>query len=364
MRRPFAVAAIIALLSPAAFAQFSSTTLRAVDVYRSDQISADQIRQQNGSLLDAYARLRYEGRKSRLKEASNLKAQLEGKVRAMGKFAFVDLYYGDYATSAARKLYITFDVVDEAETKTRMPFRPAPKGHLADPGGLLEAWQQYDQIGLALTGQGLLSSSEHASCSGYYCRWGSSTPELASWEAKLSQGAEPQKKALMKVAREDAEPARRAAALYALSYIADGNELAKFALEALEDPSVETRAAALQIVSDIAVYHKTIFVDLSRIVAVLDYPTVSDRSKALGMLVALADLPTYRPYILTRAAPLLLALLRMDQPCIHDLAFTLLAVLSQAAYDGRDYDSWGRWLENHASSATVVAPEVRKKHAR
>jgi hypothetical protein len=349
------------LAAPAVRAQFSTSTVKAIDVYRSEQIDGAELQAALGPLLTSYARLRYEGRKNREKEMGVLKAQIETQARKLGDIAFLELYVGDYVTSADRKIYFTFDTVDKKDAAARMPFRAVPAGHYEDPGGLLAAWQQYDQKGLELLAQGVIEGTEHVQCPAYYCRWGSSAPELAAAQQKLAQGAEGQKKSLAVLIKDDADPARRAAALFAYSYIQDGAEVAKAALDSLQDPSVDVRSAGLQILSDIAVYHKSVKLDISRIIDALDYPTVSDRSKALGMLVALADAPDYRSIMLTKAAPKLLPLLRLEQPSNHDLAFTVLSVLSQASFDSHDYEGWAKWVDDHASGkAQLEAPKKKR----
>ncbi len=359
--RALSFSVALLLISVSARAQFSSTTLRGIDVYRSEQVTTDQLKQKLGSMLSDYARLRYENHKNREKERARLHDQLESSVRAMGKFAFVKLYYGEYITSAERTVYLTFDLVDAKDAAQRMPFHAPPIGTPTDPGGLITSWQQYDVLGTSLMNQGNLSVIERPECPGFFCKWGSSTPELAALERKLADGAEKNKAALTKAAKEDADPARRSSALCALSYVQDGGEAARVAADGLSDPSADVREAALGILSDIAIYHKTVVVDISRVVAALDFPTVSERGKALGLLVALADTDAYKSFLTTRATPKLMPLLRLDQPANHDSAFTLLSVLSQQPFGQHDYDAWEDWAQKAASAPPA---QDTKKHGR
>jgi hypothetical protein len=328
-------------------------TLKGVDVYRTGQLSSEAVVARLGSLPDEYARLCVQGRD---RPAARLKKRMEAKVRAMGHFAFVELYCGQYANSAGRSAFLTFDLVDAADARARLPFHAAPVGRFSDPGGLLEAWKRYDATGIKQSAQGYIDDDAHPRCPGFYCRWGAPTKELAGLQDKLAAGAEPNKAALSVIAGADSDPRNRAAALYALSYAKDGADLAKLMLLSLDDPAPEPRAAALDVLSDLALYHKDIAIDLGRVAPVLDYPTVSDRAKAAALLLAKAQDPSARPALLSQAVPRLLPLLKLFQPSNHDPAFTILTMLSGESYDGRDYASWEKWIETQGSTASNRSP--------
>lgn len=353
-----AALAAVLLLAPGRWTR-AQVSVKGIDLYRSRSLAVEQIQQKLGSALNAFLYNRGDGRKSTLKTAGRLKTQIERDIRKLGDFASVELHYAEYVTSAERAAYVTFDVVDAQDAKTRMPFRPAPARQEPDPDGLLAAWQEYAELGNSLLRQGLLPATGRSSCPSFFCLWASTTSALEALEKRFADGAAPNKDALLKVFRHEASAQKRVAAVYLLSYLKDAPELTGLLLEALQDPAPAVRGAALQVFSDIALYHKSIFVEINRIIPVLDYPTSSDRAKALALLVGLADNPTYRPYVLTRATPYLPRLLRLKQPSNHDLAFTLLATLSQESFDRRDYASWESWVagvQRSTSPVTISEP--------
>lgn len=339
----------------------SSATLKGVDLYRSTSLTVERARADSGGRLESYLQLRSSRKAGTEKPAVRLKEQIEAMLKEKHKLAFIDLTYGEYVTSAARTAYLTFDVVDEKDKASRMPLRPAPTGKTLDPEGLLAAWQQFSDLGEAQFRQGLLDGNRPR-CPGFYCSWPATTPELAALERRLSTGAAAQRKLLEEAAANDADPKKRAAAVFVLSYLPDGNAVASIAANALGDASAEVRGAALVILSDLALYHKSVLIDMAKLLPVLDYPTVSDRGKALSVLVGLVDNKAYRPLILQRALPPLLALLRLNQPNNHDLAFTVLSTLSQESYGRRDYEAWRKWAERQASGVAefpgVSAPDA------
>lgn len=343
------------LLALSAYAQ-DEPALKGVDVYRSVQLTPERLEKELGSMIRGYARQRGDSRPAMRKIADAAEARVEAKARTLGAFAYVDLHYGPYVTSAERTAYVTLDLVDAKDRKTRMPFRAAPSGSVPDPDGLLDAWGRYAALGERLAREGALDLSERPACAGFYCVWGSLTPELAELEARFPKGAAEKGAALEKVLKRDADPAKRAAALFVLSYSSDGARAAETMLSALEDPAADVRVAALQVLADIALYHKDVFVDARRLIPALDYPATSERARALGALIGLAENPTYKPQLVEKAGPRLLELLKLQQPSNHDLAFTVLSILSGEAYPRRDYEAWGRWLEQSRSSGPAVSP--------
>ena len=68
----------------------------------------------------------------------------------------------------------------------------------------------------------------------------------------------------------------------------------------------------------------------------------------MGLLVPLAEREGYREVVM-REAPRIVALLRLVQPESHDLAFTLLGILSKKSYDRQDYASWDAWAAKAAA---------------
>lgn len=358
-----ALFAVLVLCPSFAFAQ-STTTIKGLDVYRSRRLDVAKVREAAGPLLDSYLRTVVENRRGADKTSARLKAQIEAKLRQVSGASYLSLYVGRYVTSAERTAFLTVDIVDPEDAAARMPFRAAPQGQALDPDGLLAAWQQYEAEGDAQVRAGQLDGSTHASCPGFYCLWGSGTPELAALEKKIAAGAPAHKDMLLKVLKQDADARKRASALFVLSYLPDGKQVVDLSLDALNDPAEEVRAAGLQILSDVALYHKSVLIDLSKILPVLDYPTVSDRAKALSVMIGLGDNPAYKPLVMTRGTPYLLGLLRLRQPANHDLAFTLLSTLAAQAIGQRDYPGWNAWIKSQNSAAREVPGVTTDEPAR
>jgi hypothetical protein len=343
-----ALLCLAALLLPSAASAVSSGTLRGLDVYRSTKLSTEQAQETYGPRLTLYTELA-DSKKTKA-GADRLRKELIESVRKLGDFAYVDLHISRYVTSADNSTYATFDLVDADDASQRMPFMAAPSGRVPEIDDLSRAWEDYLATGLEQRRTGKISYDRPA-CPAYYCLYGGS-PELAAFERTFVEAAAKNRPMLLKAAREEADPKKRAAAVYLLSYSLEGKATADTILGFLQDADVLVRSAALEVISDMAIHHRDVFVDVVRVLPALDYPSTNERVKAMGVLIGLSDHPDARPYIITRATPRLIELLKQQQPSVHDLAYTLLALLSKESFGRRDYGAWTSW-------ATKQAPKMK-----
>lgn len=324
----------------------SSATLMGVDVYGTDRFTAADVEARFGAKLRAWVDRRNSADRSKVAVgfAEELRARIEGEVLKAWDLGWARLSWLDYFTSESRAAFITVDVVERADMKTRLPYRAPPAKELVDESGLLALWQRYYDAGWALVRAGQLKTDRPA-CPAFYCQWGSQTPELKAMEEKIVAGIPAQRDFLLKAASEDRDPAHRASAIYLLSYLRNGAEISHLLLPALTDHDVEVRAAAMRVFSDLAIYHPEVYLPIERIAAMLDYPMVEDRNKALAVVMGLADRPEYRDYVLRHATDYLLKLLALKQPANHDLAYAVLGILSRQSYPASDLAAWRDWAQ-------------------
>jgi hypothetical protein len=334
------------LLAAAPAAAQSSATLRGVDVYRSAVLDAAQAEAQFGARLKEYVAHRNVKRPAALAKAEEIRASIEKDVAKKPGIAFAAVRVVEYYTSVDHALYVSIDVVDEAE-RGRLAFAPTPGRKVADPAGLLAAWKQYNDLGAALSRQGKMPI-DRPECPGFYCLWGAATPELAALQQKLVDGVPGKLKELRDVLSNEADGDKRAAALFALSYAKAGEQVVEDSLRALKDPDGRVRGAALQVLADIANHKKDLKIDLDRVLPALDDPLGEVRAKVMGLLVALSDDKEQRPKLLS-AAPRLVALLKLKQPESADLAYTVLGLVSKKDLDRRDIPAWEKWASAAAA---------------
>ena len=332
---------LLTLLLSATPAQAQSTaTLRGLDVYRSSVLSVQQAHDMFGARLNEIVYLRNQHRPASSEKAEIIRKQLEGEAAKLPGIAYAGLTVSEYFTSVDHAMYVTFDIVDEAD-RGRLAFFPPPTKTIADPDGLIAAWKSYYEIGSALTKRGQMPV-DRPDCPGFYCLWGGATPELDKLQTKFIAGAAAQERVLRNILTHETDGDKRAAALFVLSYGTRGEKVIESCLSALKDSSPAVRGAGLQILADIINHRKDLRVDADMIIPLLDDPSSSARGKTLGLLVPLVDDPIQRKKILT-AVPRLLGILKLDEPGSHDLAYTVLGQLSQKSFDRRDFASWEAW---------------------
>ena len=333
------------LLATALGARAQSTaTLRGVDVFRSAVLTPEDAHRRFDARLREYVMLRNRGGTGSIAKAESLRRAMEKEVEALPGVVWAELHLSEYFTSVDHAMYAVFDVVDRVDG-ARLDFAPAPKSVLPDPDGLLAAWRKYVAAGEVVSLRGEMTV-DRPNCPGFYCLWGG-TPELDAAQTAFVAGAAKRGVELRRILRGAADGDARSAALFVLSYSTSGADVVDLCHEALSDPDSSVRGAALQILADVANRHPELSIAINRVLPRLDDPAFSVRGKTMGLLVPLAGREAYRQEMI-RAAPRLVALLRLAQPESRDLAFTLLGILSKKNYDRQDYASWDAWAAKAA----------------
>ncbi|MFA6029377.1 MAG: HEAT repeat domain-containing protein [Elusimicrobiota bacterium] len=279
--------------------------------------------------------------KSGRKAAAEAKAALEADFLKEG--AFVRVILQKVSSSTVGEVTAVFDVVEKADEERRLPFRAEPKGHGADPEGLLAAWTRYTEAGWELMRSGAIGA-DRVECPAYYCSWGASNGELKALQDRFVAEVAAQKEALIAVLRGDADSAKRSSALYLLAYLRDPSQVNAAVSLGLTDPDDRVREAAMRVYSDMAVYRRDVALPVEKISEALDYPSVDDRTRALAVMIGLADHPLHREFVVKNASTQILRLLRLHNASNHDMALTALRMLTGQDF-GRDNDAWDAWVQ-------------------
>ncbi len=327
-----------------------------IDVYGTDRLTVEDANRRYGKSIRELVKLRSRDTKAALRSSEALRERSESQIRTDWGFAWTRLTYSDYYADGAHKAFVSVDVVESKDRPARLAFRKAPTGSVPDPGGLINAWGKYMELGWKLFKDGALSVS-HDNCLSFFCEWGAQTPELRKYEELFVAQSKVHRDALVKAMREDKEPSKRAAATYLLAYLPDANESARIVADALDDPDVDVRSAALRIYADYAVHHKEVFLPITRLQAALDFPTADDRNKAMAVVAGMASNPIHRRFLILKMGERILHLMQSRQPAISDTAYAAMGILAGESYDRRDNVSWQRWLER-AQTQELAKPEV------
>lgn len=312
-----------------------------VDVFGSDVVAPAEILAAVEPRVRAYAEQRLSRGRA---ETEQTKQELIATIHGLGDFAFVDIsIIRYYQPQPHGRAYVTIDLVDARDRARRMTFLPAPTGAPEDPGGLLASWNEYAQlVGQMLTSGELAVASPK--CEFWHCTVGFEHPKLAPYRERLAQATRHQKR-LYAVLSGSRDEDQRAAAAFVLAHTRDGKRLVKAMVTRIADPSAAVRNNVLRVLGFVAKEHPELDIPLEPILRALDFPTTTDRNKALFILHGLvASKPELHPTIKARAGESLVAMLRLEQPNNHDFAWEILKILAGQDLGERNYDAWHAWL--------------------
>jgi hypothetical protein len=242
-----------------------------------------------------------------------------------------------------QQVHVSIDVVEKVDAARRMPFYAAPTQELADPGGVLALWAEYEQAMYELAMAGAPMSVDESNCPVLHCVAPFDLPQLAPYLPRLDDGARLYEDELYAVAANSADAAERAKALFVLAHTNDAQRLAPLLGRAINDPSGGVRNNAMRVLMMLAGRRTDIDFPVRDLIAALDFPSSADRNKAAYTVAALAGQPRYRDTIRAEAVPAALRLLKLEKPNNHDPAYELLKTVSGEAFGDRDYAAWERW---------------------
>lgn len=323
------------LLLPFQLAVAASIPNATVDVYGTNLLSANRLIQQYRQELAEIADATQHGTLAPL--AVN---KITNGVKAKGDFDYVAVspvfYQNDHI------IHITVDVVEHQDKQRLSHFQPAPKGSIADPNHLVARWREYEKTGFIIAfKEKRLPHATH--CPAHHCLFGFDHPDLKKYKNTFDS-AERYKARLLDMARYDKDDKNRAAAVFILAHTHHPGELVNALLPSLHDSSALVRNNAMRVIGAILMQNKTIPTPINEICTALNYPSTTDRNKALFITLTLIDNPNVAAYIKQHAGQHLINMLKLEQPNNHDFSFLILKKMSGKQYGERDYDAWEKWL--------------------
>jgi hypothetical protein len=343
--------AATALASLGASAQDAAPSVRSIDIYGSSVLDSAAAQAEFGPDLMRYIELGWQAGLGGPvpQNAPELEARMlaiDAKIRSaiesrtpLAHFEIgVTLDFGP-----PQQVDITIDVVEKVDESRRMPFRTAPTQELADPGGVLALWAEYQQEMYELALAGAPMRVDDSNCPVLHCVAPFDLPDLAPYLPRLNDGARRYEDELYAVAGNSAVASERATALFVLAHTNDAQRLAPVLGRAIFDPSSGVRNNAMRVLMFLAQRGADVDFPVHDLIAALDFPSSADRNKAAYTVAALANQAEYRDPIRAEAVPAALRLLKLEKPNNHDPAYEILKTVSGEAFGDRDYAAWERW---------------------
>jgi HEAT repeat protein len=260
---------------------------------------------------------------------------LDQKLRKSEKFAYSQVSSTDYGNL---KSYLSVDVVEKGDEK-RLEFNPAPTGTVNVPQEVLDWERRYEKASFQLFQ--IKPRETRDINNGHYI---DADEGLRQYQEKMLEIVPENYDVLVKALREDKDPVKRAQCATLLGY-AKNKKAVILPLEgALKDPVAEVRAAAARSLVPIAYLsaHTAVPFPLDPVLEMTHYPTASDRTKSVAVLLQLASDPVYHPTIRERAGGVLVEMAAAHLPAQREHSLVLLSIITGEKY-GRDVAKWEAW---------------------
>jgi hypothetical protein len=300
---------------PAASPPPPDPRLEHVDVFGSTQVTRDQVLAVAGADLAALVT----ATETRDDSFSDHYDAATAAIAKLGDFAYVEISPITYYKPPA--VYLTVDLVDAKDAKTRMTFAPAPTGDVPDPDGLLAAWSAYEQKAFAVMRTGKASDE---GCPVWHCMI--VDPSLAADLEDFARRVPQHEAELAKILREDKDDQERAYAAFLLAHLPDGKRVVELMMPAFHDPSHLVRNNAMRVVALIARDHAELEIPLEPVLTALRFPGNTDRNKAGAILAGLVEHdPARAKAIVAEVGDVLRAMAASRQPNNRDFAVEILA---------------------------------------
>lgn len=318
-----------------------------IDMYRSDQISAEYIREKFGKNFDKVSDMlssRWVGSEKYKKNINGKLTSIAAGIKKHGDFSFINISIVTYPGD--KVIYYTVDLVDKKDAARNQGFLPKQTQDIPDPDHLIKDWLEYEKMGTDLAfNKHKIIKVEH--CPVFHCLYGFEYPALKKY-GEIFNAKVPQYQAqLVDILRNDKDEHKRGAAAYLLAHIKNEEELVKVLAPSIHDSSSYVRNNTMRTLGGVLEKVKTTDFPILDAISALDYPNESDRNKALYVVLSAVKQPAYAHFVINNASKNILDNLKMLQPNLHGNAYELLQKLSNEKYGDRDYLAWDKWLREH-----------------
>ena len=276
------------------------------------------------------------------------------KIKAFHSISFSPVYYQD------ARLFTTVNVIEKNDYKKLNFFKrfeqqknnkvKIKKDKKLDK--LLSQWAAYEEMGHSLFRKGV-QLGDPKSCGFYHYLYGFENAQLKPYKEIFQREVPKNKQKLIKTLRFDPDEQRRGHAVFLLGHIKEGSELVKILTPSMLDPSEYVRNNVMRVLGSTLLIVRQADFDILPVIKMLDSPALTDRNKALFMLIGLSDELKHKRCIIENADKALMSALKMKQPNLHDNVYVLLKKISKQNYEERDYLAWQKWLEQEKVKQTI-----------
>lgn len=272
-----------------------------------------------------------------------LEKRLIQKIQKKYNFPFAEFSVVQFFEPDNFSVHIVLDVVEAADVQSRNHFLPDPTELFPDPDSLIQSWMEYENISMNLVEAGEIVT-DGQKCSALHCPFGHDHTKLKKYGPLFAAGVKKNFAKLSEIISKDKRPEFRASAAFLLPYETDGKKIVPLLVERSRDSDPIVRNNALRVLGEIAEFYPQFVIPVKPLIAALNYPRATDRSKSVYVVYMLAkNSSSAREEILRDAIPNLLLLLETKVPDQKELAHNTLKKVSGKEFSMSDVTSWKNW---------------------
>ncbi len=304
-----------------------------ITVFGTDKISNKEIEKNYGEQLNHLLILHSEDRKEYNKQRDLLNNQL----LLLGDFAFVNVYlFQSYSNNTS---YI-IDFVEESERNLRMNYRLVHTRAIEDPAQLIRKWNEYQGMSFELYNKGEIGDM---SCPVIHCVWSFNHPKLEHFLKVFNTLAVTYKNELIEILNYSNSSEDRASSAFLLAHSGlEPQELLDVLMPTIIDPESIVRNNSMRVIYYIVRAHPKSKINVSKVIEALDFPSFTDRNKALVILRSL-PLQNLSESDKKRLYPILLEILRKKDAHNYRNAHSVFKNISSMDYSADEIEKWEAW---------------------
>ncbi|KTD07686.1 HEAT repeat domain-containing protein [Legionella jamestowniensis] len=320
-----------------------------IDLYGDESYKAQQIVKKYAKSIDDFADLTEKvfknSDKMSIERMTELKSNLIEDIKKEGDYLYVDLNTIHYPLNENK--YTTIEVIRKGQPERLRFASPAiPSGPFKPKNDLIN---EMIAFGTKSTVIALNTPPSGAPCPVYHCITDFQHPELKPYLAKFNEGAIKQRELIINTLNHDPDPQRRAAAAFLIGHFSNPQEIVTLLTPHVHDKDSDVRNDVIRVIGATIAMAKITDVNPKPFLELLDSPSVTDRNKALHVLLTTLDSADSKRLIKQQGGKDLLAILKLKQPNNHRIAYQILKKISGKNYGETDFSAWKNWLETTVS---------------
>lgn len=304
-----------------------------ITVFGTEKITSDTINEHfSGVLRELFILYEYER-----EEYHKKRKEFEEQLLEAADFHYVNVQLFRSYTGVSDFI---IDIVEEPEKEARMNFRSMSFQSFDDPDSLIYFWNEYEERSFELYRKGEI---QDMSCPVLHCLWSFHHPELEMYLDVFNAKVSVHRELLVEILDHSNSENQRASASFLLAHSGLSPEhLLNILLSSVSDSASIVRNNSMRVIYYIVRANPDLHFDLKLITKALDYPSFTDRNKAL---VILRSLPETRldPLSIKEAIPVLIEILTKKDAHNYRNAHTVLKKMSGEEYEIHDLEKWNEW---------------------